>query len=61
MTQKTTNPDHYEDCPVNTGDGPSWAPQACRCAAITAEAEAWETEPRNMAALEEGSATTPRW
>ncbi|MDV6290312.1 hypothetical protein R2F25_30350 [Streptomyces sp. UP1A-1] len=58
---KQTNPDHYEDCPVNTGDGPAWAPRGCRCEAITAESEAYDAEPRNMASLEDGSATTPRW
>ncbi|MFE4535655.1 hypothetical protein ACFRKB_11305 [Streptomyces scopuliridis] len=60
MSQKT-DPDHYGDCPVNTSDGPSWAPTKCRCDAINAEADAYYAEPRNMGALEEGAATTPRW
>lgn len=48
------NADHYDECPVNTGDGPSWAPDKCRCDAITAEDDAYYAEPRNMAALENG-------
>ena len=53
MAQKT-NPDHYEDCPVNTGDGPSWAPRGCRCEAINAEDEAYHSEPANMFEMEWG-------
>lgn len=59
-TQQTPDPDHYEDCPVNTGDGPTWAPNRCRCAAINAEEEAYSVEPRNMAALENGGGV-PIW
>jgi hypothetical protein len=51
---KQTNPDHYDDCPVNTGDGPIWAPNKCRCAAISAEDEAYYSEPPNMFAMEWG-------
>ena len=53
MTEKT-NPDHYDECPVNTGEGPEWAPNKCRCDAINAEEEGYYAEPRNMAALENG-------
>ncbi|RYJ26448.1 hypothetical protein CU044_3741 [Streptomyces sp. L-9-10] len=60
MTQQTDS-DHYEECPVNTGDGPAWAPRTCRCDAISAEDDAYYAEPRNMADLEDGSATTPQW
>ncbi|MFJ4627166.1 hypothetical protein [Streptomyces sp. NPDC088847] len=55
------DPDHYEDCPVNTGEGPEWAPDTCGCAAINAENDAYYAEPLNMADLEEGYSTTPRW
>jgi hypothetical protein len=51
---KQTNPDHYDDCPVNTGAGPAWAPNTCRCDAINAEDEAYYSEPPNMAAMENG-------
>lgn len=59
-TPETTDPDHYDECPVNTGDGPEWAPHRCRCDAINAEDEAYYAEPINMAALESGGGT-PRW
>lgn len=48
------NPEHYDDCPVNTGDGPSWNRHGCRCDAITADDEAYYSEPANMAAMENG-------
>lgn len=54
MTARQTNPNHYDDCPVNTGDGPSWNRHGCRCDAITAEDEAYYSEPANMAAMENG-------
>lgn len=59
MTRRQ-NPEHYEDCPVNTGDGPVGAPNRCRCEAINAEAEAYYAEPSNMADLEWGGGT-PRY
>lgn len=59
-TPQTPNPEHYDECPVNTGDGPAWAPRKCRCEAITAEDEAYYAEPRNMAALE-SSGGVPIW
>lgn len=61
MTKEPKNPDHYDDCPVNTGGGPSWAPNRCRCEAIAAEDEAYYAEPLNMADLEDGVADFPRW
>lgn len=51
---------HYAECPVNTGDGPTWARHRCECDSITAEAEAYYAEPSNMADLESGGGT-PQW
>lgn len=49
------DPDHYDDCPVNTGDGPTWDRHGCRCDAINAEDEAYYAEPSNMFAMEWGN------
>ena len=54
MPKQEPNPDHYDDCPVNTGDGPSWNRHGCRCEAINAEEEAYYAEPPNMFAMEWG-------
>ncbi|MEV6810213.1 hypothetical protein [Streptomyces sp. NPDC051132] len=45
MPDKPTDPNHYDKCPVNTGQGPAWDPDGCRCEAITAEREADEAGP----------------
>lgn len=55
MRQQTKpDPGHYDDCPVNTGDGPAWNRYGCRCEAIEAETDAYYAEPPNMAAMEWG-------
>lgn len=54
-SQTKPNPDHYDECPVNTGDGPSWAPHKCRCDAINAEQDGYDSEPSNMFEMEWGS------
>lgn len=69
MTEATGRPatpepdyDHYEDCPRHPEHlDYNLAAERCRCAAINAEEEAYSAEPLNMAALEDGSETTPLW
>jgi hypothetical protein len=54
-------PDHYDECPVNTGDGPTWDRRRSECDATTVEDEAYYAELRNMANPEEGGGTPIRW
>ena len=55
MPKQTKDPDHYDDCPVNTGDGPAWAPHECLCDVINAKNEAYNSEPSNMFEMEWGN------
>ncbi|GAA3852189.1 hypothetical protein GCM10023084_02980 [Streptomyces lacrimifluminis] len=51
----TENPeDHDSECPVVTGDGPTWAPTKCRCDYLAQLDDEYRAEPPDMFAREWG-------